>query len=185
MRKVYVWNNCEGSKRALNLFNEKSFTFTKINLSFQKVSESDLIDMANVCPQGLVGIINPLSSKLKELGYENSYKNFSKFELISLITSHPDVISYPIVLQYNPNKKPKRLIIGFNEAEWFNKLYDDPNVSTYYNNISASYQFDGCCFFDKLKQDKEKEFNVKYDSTTLSESDEKEIKRFLNENEFE
>lgn len=185
MRKVYIWNNCEGSKRALDLFSEKSFTFTKVNLTFQKISENDLLDMANVCPQGLIGLINPLSSKLKDLGYENSYKNFSKFELINLIINHPEVISYPIVLQYNPNKKPKRLIVGFNAIEWFNKLYDDPNVSTYYNNISASYQFEGCCFYDKLKQSKENEFDIKYDNITSNKSDDEKIEKFLSEDEFE
>lgn len=185
MRKIYVWNNCEGSKKALDLLNEKSFNFIKINMSFQKITENDLIDMSNVSPEGLAAVINPLSAKLKELGIEDKYKSFSKIELINLIIDHPEVISYPIALQYNPNKKPKRLIVGFNENEWFKKLYSDPNVSTYFNNISASYQFDGCCFYDKLKQSRESEFDVKSDSITLSENDEEKIKEFLSNNEFE
>lgn len=186
MRKIYVWNDCEGSKKAIELLNEKSFNFQKINLAFQKINESDLLDMSNLSPNGLVGLINPLSAKLKELGVEDKYKSFSKLELINLIMNNPGIISYPIALQYNPNKKPKRLIIGFNSEEWLNKLYDDPNVSIYYNNINASYQFEKCCFFDKLKDGKEAEFDINADSIVLNESDEEKIKSFLsNDDEFD
>lgn len=179
MRKVYVLSGCEGSKKATDLLTEKSFNFVKKNLSFVKITESELIDISNLCPNGLIDIINPSSKKIQELGISEKYKNFSKLELMNLIMDNPDVISYPIVIQDNPNKKPKRLIIGFNPDEWTNHLYNDPNITTYYNNISSSYQFDGCCFYDKLKDGKESEFDINPDQTVSDEEFEKVLEEFL------
>ncbi len=147
MRILYCLSNCRGSRIAEQFLTKHSYEIIKKNLSYEPIKDTELLDMDSLIPNGVIDLINPHSWYIVE--NKISYKNLSKRELIDLIIKNPQILSYPILLQTNGNKEPRKLIVGFNDQEW---LIFEKEVKTtrYYNNLSKLYKFNNCCYFDEV-----------------------------------
>lgn len=147
MRIFYCVSNCRGSKLAEDFLKNNSFEYKRKNVSYEPFTEIELLGMDSLTPNGIYDLVNINSFYIVENYID--YKNMPKRDLIDLIIKNPSILSYPIVVQTNIKKEPRKLIVGFHEDEW-KQLEGEVKTTRYYNNISKFYKFNHCCFFDEV-----------------------------------
>lgn len=152
MIKLYVQSNCLGSKKAEEFMKKYDIPYEKINLSYQPVNEDDVYDMARLS-NGINEIINFNSEEFdKNPNLKDWILKSSKKEVISYILTNPNILSYPMVMQYDNTKTPKVFLNGFVDSEWL-MLEKDPGFYDYFLNINKRYVFKSCCFYDEVLKD--------------------------------
>lgn len=147
MRVFYCLSNCRGSKLGEEFLKNNSYEYKRKNVSYEPFTETELLGMDSLTPNGIYDLVNINSFYIVENYID--YKNMRKRDLIDLIIKNPTILSYPIVVQSNIKKEPRRLIVGFHEDEW-KQLETEVKTTRYYNNISKLYKFNHCCFYDEI-----------------------------------
>lgn len=149
MKKIFFLTNCKASNLALDFIEKNSIIVDKKNVSYQEITEKELLDMEVLIPNGMVDLINMNSHTLETL--EVDIKNLSKKELMYLIIKNPTILSYPIMYESTESNNPSRLVVGFNPTEW--EIFTKKNhKEKYYANINKFFKFKECCFFDEAKK---------------------------------
>ncbi|MCF0217927.1 MAG: hypothetical protein HUJ42_02675 [Malacoplasma sp.] len=160
MIKLFVLSNCLGCEKAEKFLKKNAVRYERVNLSFAKLQEIDLVLMNKLAPGGILDIVNWNSQILKDVGEDVApiFKNMNIKELYAFLIENPEVLSYPIALDYDSgyDKKPLSLVVGFNDSAY--NYFLDAEADTefkdkYYVNVSSSYIFNACCFYDEVKND--------------------------------
>ena len=155
MVKLFVKSNCLGSEKAENFLKKNDVRFERINLSYAPIDEEDLFSMQKVADDNnIYDIINFNSNFFQNEDQVNELKSKRPRDVITFILSNVDVLSFPIALQLGDNNEPKKLFIGYNDGE-YKKIFSDEysSLERYYSNISKSYIFGQCCFYDEVELD--------------------------------
>lgn len=147
MRIIYCVSNCKGSKLAEEFLKTHTLEYRRKNVSYEPFTETELWGMDALTPNGVYDLINVNSFHIVDNYID--HKSLSKRDLIDLIIKNPSVLSYPIAVQTNIKKEPRKLIVGFHPEEWMN-LDGEVKTTRYYNNVNKFYKFNHCCFFDEV-----------------------------------
>lgn len=158
MLKIYVKSNCAGSKKAEELLKKLEVPYERINLSYQPIIEEDVYEMMSLS-NSYLDIINLNSSYFgDDEEFKKDFISKTKKEVVSEVLRNPNLLSFPIAMQYDSIKTPKVLIVGFTTSEW-TRLENEPKFYNYYENVNKKYVFKSCCFFDEVLND---DINILY-----------------------
>ncbi len=115
MVKIFITNGCLGCRKSIKFFQDNNVDFVKKDFSKTKLTKQELLDILSLSNNGFSDI---LSIKSKEYQTKKNQINDLKLtEMINLIISNPMILSRPIVIQYDNNDKPFRLLVGYNASD--------------------------------------------------------------------
>lgn len=160
MTILIVKSHCEDCNKAMDFFEKNQITYEKINVSYKPLNENLLIDIDGFTKHGIKEIINLNSRYLKENKIDLNI--MSRKEIIDLIVRHPEILNLPITLQYMNKELLKRVLIGFNSAE-YQIVSSTIGHTEFYSNISHSYKFDDCCIGCQVRDLRTIEKSVKHE----------------------
>lgn len=152
MLKVYVKSNCMGSKKAEDFLHKMQIAYDKVNVTYQPLDEDEIFIMARLA-NSVYEIINFNSEEFtKNPTLKDEIMHMSKKDVITYIMSNPNILSYPMALQFDNAKNGKVFIIGFNDNEW-TRFEQNAGFNNYFLNFNKSFIFKTCCFFDDVLLD--------------------------------
>lgn len=155
MIKLFVKTKCLGCEKAENFLKKSDVRFERINLSYAPIEEEELFLMQKIVDDNnMLDIINFNSKFFQNEQEKEELKKYRPRDVITFIMNNVDVLSFPIALEVDEKNEPKKLFIGYNDGE-YKKIFDDEysTFETYYSNISKSYIFKHCCFYDEVELD--------------------------------
>ncbi len=112
MVKVFITNGCLGCRKAIKFFQENNIEFSKKDFSTNKLTKKELIDILSLTSEGFNDILS-----VKSKDYKSKRKEINDLtinQMINLIINTPMILSRPICLEYDKEKKPFRLLVGYN-----------------------------------------------------------------------
>lgn len=159
MLKVFVKTNCIGSKKAEEFLAKNDIRYDRFNLSFTPLNEDDLYWMFKIT-ESVIELVNPNSEEfLKDPTLKERFLQMDVKEQISTIINNPNLLSYPIGLQFDSLNHAKTLIVGFIDSQWI-MFQKDAGFQNYYYNANNSFLFKTCCFYDEVKNDEINMFEI-------------------------
>lgn len=149
MRILYSIDKCIGSTKGEEFLIKNDLKYVKKNLLYYPLTEKEVNNWHNSFPNGIIEIINHNAFYI--IQNKINLKNLNKKQLVDLVIKHPEILSFPIIVQNNEWGIPKKIIVGFNPNEWVHIQKELDKKEEYYNNLSKNYIFSYCCYFDEVK----------------------------------
>ena len=128
---VLMSSNSFSCAKALKFFKNNSFKFTPINIIKNSIDSRVLKDILYLTDGGFEDIIATRSDFIQKS--KINIDDLTVSELISLIQHEPTILKKPIILQYNKDHHPYRLMVGYNsdDIEIFLRDKDELESSSY------------------------------------------------------
>jgi regulatory protein spx len=113
---VIFWGvkGCLGCKKTREFLQKNKIEYIEKDFTKEPFTREELMDILSLTENGFDDIISPRSIAYKKI--KKNINNMKFSELVDFIIKNPDVVHRPIILQY-VNKKPLRLLIGFNSND--------------------------------------------------------------------
>ncbi|MDR0985672.1 MAG: Spx/MgsR family RNA polymerase-binding regulatory protein [Mycoplasmataceae bacterium] len=114
MIKLFISNACLGCKKVDEYFKKNNIQFITKDFTKTPLDKQELLDILSLTENGFEDILSVRSKTYKK--YQNQINEMPIKEVINLILEKPEILSRPIILQYE-NDKPYRLLVGYNSED--------------------------------------------------------------------
>ncbi len=105
---------CNSCKKAFRFFEKNLIPFTKISILNIKKYPHLLIDVLSMTENGFSDI---LTSRSKLMDIELKMDELTVNEAIGELVENPILLKRPLIIEYNNNGAPYRLLIGYNSDD--------------------------------------------------------------------
>ena len=114
--KLYTYKGCATCRKALKFLADHGVEHVTIPIRETPPSPAELTQMAGIYKGDLRKLFNTSGGTYKEMALKDRLSQMSASDKITLLAQHGNLIKRPFALAGNVG------MLGFNEAEWREKL---------------------------------------------------------------